>query len=87
MSSIIDTAFQSLFYGEGSWFGLLLMMALLIGLATKIKYAGALCLPVCVFMFLNYNTYTLPWHGIIILLTGIYSIFMTGIQIKNRGGD
>ena len=85
MTSLIDQAFESLFYGAGSWLGLLLFVVLIISISSKVKYSGAILLPVSVFMFLNYTEHELFWHGIVIIFAGIYAIIMTGLQAK--GGE
>jgi len=71
-TSLIDDAFNALFYGEGSWLGLLLMIALIVGLVSKWKLAGGLFIPVSIFMGINYFNHDLGWHGLIMFLVAIF---------------
>jgi len=71
-TSLIFDAFNALFYGEGSWLGLLLMIALIVGLVSKWKLAGGLFIPVSIFMGINYFNHDLGWHGLIMFLVAIF---------------
>jgi hypothetical protein len=71
-ASLVDDAFTALFYGAGSWLGLLLMIALIAGLVSKWKLAGGLFIPVSIFMGINYFNHDLGWHGLIMFLVAIF---------------
>jgi hypothetical protein len=69
---VINEVFNALFYGSGSWFGLLLLLAICLGLLVKWKYSGALLLPITVFLGIEYLDKTLIWHTIIMWITAIF---------------
>jgi hypothetical protein len=54
--SDIELVFTELFYGSGIWLGLLIILSIVVALSYKSRYAGALCLPVTVFMGIDYIT-------------------------------
>jgi predicted membrane-bound dolichyl-phosphate-mannose-protein mannosyltransferase len=70
----IDDVFNALFFGAGSWLGLLLFISIIIGLLYKTKYSGALLLPIAVFLGISYLDASLPWHAVIMLFTSIFII-------------
>lgn len=71
---VVDEAFESLFFGTGSWLGLLLFLSILIGLLLKWKYTGVLILPVTVFLGLEYLGKDMGWHTIIMFFTGVFTM-------------
>jgi len=74
---VINEVFNALFYGSGSWFGVLLLLAICLGLLIKWKYSGALLLPITVFLGIEYLGHDLIWHTIILWLTAVFIlIFM-----------
>jgi hypothetical protein len=74
LSSIADV-FTELFYGAGAWLGILLFLAIIIGLAFANKYVGVLMLPVCIFLAINYLAYpTLLWHAAIMFICAIFIV-------------
>jgi len=84
MSNDVAVAFQELFYGEGIWLGILLILAIVIGLTMKNKYATVLCLPVTVFMGINYlqnGTGNQLWGAIIMFCA---TIFLVVQLMRNR---
>jgi hypothetical protein len=72
--SEIAIAFDELFYGSGMWLGLLLLIAIIIGISLKAKWAGIITLPATVFMGINYLTEGLMWHAILMVLTGVFIV-------------
>ena len=75
--SEIELAFDELFYGSGMWLGLLLLIAIVIAISLKTKYAGIITLPATVFIAINYFTEEFYWGGILMLLTGVFVIYTT----------
>lgn len=73
MSSISE-AFTELFFGSGSWLGLLLLLAIIITLSIKTRYAGVLMLPVSIFLAIDYITNELLWYSLIMFFTSIFVI-------------
>ena len=70
--SAIDEAFNALFFGAGSWLGILLFLSIIIGLLLKWKYTGALLLPITIFLALEYLAYDMAWESIIMLCTSVF---------------
>lgn len=76
MSSDVSIAFTELFYGSGSWLGLLLLLAIIIGLSVKSRFAGLLMIPVCIFLGISYLSYpSLMWNGLIMFFASVFIIF------------
>lgn len=73
----IEDVFIALFFGAGSWLGLLIYLAIIIGLLTKIEYAGALLLPVTIFLGIAYIEYDLAWHAIVMLFLSVFIVIYT----------
>lgn len=73
--SDVEQAFTELFYGSGSWLGLLLLLAIIMVLATSKKYLGLVMIPVTVFLGISYLSYSeLMWHSIIMFLSSIFIV-------------
>jgi len=79
-----DEAFTALFFGNGSWLGLLLLLAIMIGLLLKSEYTGALLLPIAVFLGLEYVAQDMGWHAIIMFF---FSVFMLIYMMKKIKRD
>ena len=71
---VVDEAFEALFFGSGSWLGILLFLSILIGLLLKWKYTGVLILPITIFLGIEYLTYDMGWEAIIMFLTSIFTL-------------
>jgi len=72
---VVDEAFESLFFGAGSWLGLLLFLILITGLLFKWKSIGVLLLPVTVFFGIEYLNKGLKWQSMIMFLSSILILF------------
>lgn len=72
IAEAINGVFSSLFYGTGSWLGILLLLSIITGLLLKWKYTGALLLPITVFLALDYLSKDLGWHTMIMFLTSTF---------------
>ena len=72
--SAIDDVFTALFYGTGSWLGLLLFITLILGITFAWKYGGLLMMPVSIFLGLLYLDNSLGWHGLIMVLVAIFIV-------------
>lgn len=73
--STIAEVFEELFYGSGMWLGILLILAMVIGISLKTRYSGVLMLPVCIFMGINYisnGTGNQLWGAIIMFFAGTF---------------
>lgn len=81
----MSAIFTELFYGAGAWLGLLLYLAIIIGLTLKTKYAGVLMLPVSIFLGISYLSYpALTWNAVIMFFS---AIFIVANLAKNRKGE
>jgi len=72
--SSIALVLDELFYGSGSWLGILLLLILIIGISLKEKYAGLLMLPVTVFIGLDYLSENMLWHMIIMFTASAFVV-------------
>ena len=52
---VIDDVFQALLYGEGFWIAFVLIMAICLIVANRIKFSGAIFAIVLVFLAVSYN--------------------------------
>ena len=82
-SDIVNQAFQSLFYGDGSWLGIILLLSLCLGLVLKWKYAGVLFLPINLFIGIDYLNRNMAWHAIIMFFA---TVFILIFMIKTSKG-
>jgi Na+(H+)/acetate symporter ActP len=78
--TVIALAFNELFYGAGSWLGLLLLIAMVTGISAKVKYGGVLMFPVCLFLGMNYLTYNLMWNALIMFFLAVFIAIMTALH-------
>lgn len=74
--------FETLFYGSGTWLGLLLLLAIMIGLLLKWKYTGVLILPITIFLGIEYMDRDLGWQSIIMFLTSIFVLLYLVKELK-----
>jgi len=84
--SAIDDVFTALFFGTGSWLGLLLFITLILGVTFAWKYGGLLMMPVSVFLAINYLDNDLGWHGLIMVLVAIF-IIGSMVYAEKKGKD
>ncbi|MDH7607711.1 MAG: hypothetical protein QHH12_08180 [Candidatus Bathyarchaeota archaeon] len=85
MNEIVDAingAFEALFFGTGSWLGLLLLLSICVGLLTMWKWSGILLLPVTIFLGIEYLNRDMAWHAMIIFFTSIFILFFMVKQYK-----
>lgn len=80
--SDMNSVFDALFFGNGSWLGILLIIMFSVGLTFAFKYVGLLMLPVTFFMAIEYFNEALGWHGLIMILTSIFVIIHVAIESK-----
>ena len=81
--SLVDDAFTSLFYGEGAYFGLILLTIMMVGFAAKWKYAGAVFFPIAVVLAIEYLTRNLIWCSIVMMFNCVFIILL----IWKKGGE
>ncbi len=68
----VEIAFDELFFGSGSWLGLLLLLTIIILLSAQSKFVGGLMIPVSVFIGISYLSYpSLMWNALIMFLCSI----------------
>jgi hypothetical protein len=75
--STIAEVFEELFYGSGMWLGILLILAMVIGISLKTRYSSVLMLPVCIFMGITYitnGTGNQLWGAIIMFFSAIFLV-------------
>ena len=64
--------FTELLFGAGAWIGILLILAIEVGLLLKWKYSGVLLLPVTLLLGIDYLTRNLAWQSIIMFVSAIF---------------
>ena len=77
--SEIEEVFEVLFFGSGSWLGLLLFLTIFLVLMLRWKYASCLLIPIAIFIGLEYLSNDLAWHALTMFMT---TIFMLGYLAK-----
>jgi hypothetical protein len=87
MSDVLDAvnaAFEALFYGSGSWFGILLYLSIVLGLMLKWKYSSVVTIPPTIFIGIGYLTHdpAMPWHALIMWFSSLFLILYMVKQIK-----
>ena len=84
----MDGAFESLFYGEGHFLGLLLFAMIILVMVKKFQWAGmAISFPLILLMFYEYysrlgTTPVLVWNMLITLFLGITLMGLTLVQTR-----
>lgn len=81
--SAIALAFDELFFGAGSWLGLLLLLAMIIGLSTKLKYGGVLMIPVTLGLGIAYLDNLLYWPSLIMFFSLVFIL----VGMARRGKE
>jgi hypothetical protein len=89
-ASIVDAAFESLFYGSGWYFGILLFITFSIGLMKAWKYAGALIIPIIVAFEVTYyqrldTNPEFAWNMFVLLFLVIGIAVYTVTSMKKKG--
>ncbi len=82
--SAVDTAFESLLYGEGSFFGLLILSVLIVGLVLKWRVASVFTLPIAILLAINYLDHSLGWHFMIMVFEASFIIFYIVLEKVRR---
>lgn len=78
----MNSVFNALFFGEGSWLGLMIMLIFIVGLTMTWKYTGVLMLIPTGILATLYLTNGLGWHGFIMIGTEIFLLIYVGMQSK-----
>lgn len=76
--TVVGDAFLELFYGTGTWLGILIFLSIIIALMLKWKYSGLLLLPVTVFIGLDYLENDLIWQSVMMFISSMFIIIYMG---------
>lgn len=68
--------FNELLYGSGAWLGILIILSLMVGVTAKIKEAGAVMVPIGVYLAIDYITKALYWNSIIMIFTVCFVVYV-----------
>lgn len=82
MPNIVDQAFQSLFYGAGSWLGILILLTISLALLLKWKYSAPILMVVMLSFGIDYLDQSLPWHATIMFFSVIFSFAYLVKEVK-----
>lgn len=85
VTTAINELFTALFYGSGSWLGLLLFIMFILGITLKFPKAGLLMLPVAVFLGVTYLENDLGWQAIIMWLASVFILLDIAYTLHKRG--
>ena len=69
-----DGLFTSVLFGTGSLIGLIVVVAIIIGLYLRWKETAIIAIPVCFLLGLEYLTNNLPYHFGIMILTASFIV-------------
>ena len=69
---LVDEAFESLFFGSGSWLGLMLLLILALTMLLKWRPSGVLFMPIMIFLGIDYLTNNLGWEALIMFFSSIF---------------
>ena len=75
---------HELFYGEGKWFGIIVMLAIIIIVCKKAPYAAILFMPITIFLALDYfnkipSDNNFIWAALVMLFASVF-ILLSIIQ-------
>lgn len=82
VESAVNQALEALFFGSGSWLGLILMLGLCFGLQLGFRYLGALLIPIMIFWGLEYIANGLGWQGLIMFIGSIIVMLIMAKQFE-----
>lgn len=88
-SAIVNDAFESLFFGTGAIFGLIIFITLCVGLCFKWKYVGALLLPLIMLFEAEYVSRlnaggNFVWHIFVLVILALFIALKTLDDIRSR---
>jgi len=84
VTTMFNDLFTALFYGSGSWFGLLLVELVIFILVMIYPKSGLLMLPITIFWGISYLDNDLGWHGLIMFLTSVFIMFDLAYSIHKH---
>lgn len=70
----MSAAIDAILYGSFSWFLLVVFIIIAFAAVLMRKALGALMVPVCVLVGLDYLTHDLGWHGLIMFFTSVFLV-------------
>ena len=82
MAGEFNEFFTELFYGSGSWLGLIILLILCLGMVVKWRYSGALFLPVMLFLGIDYLTNDLGWQALIMFFGSVFIVVFMVKEMK-----
>jgi hypothetical protein len=82
MAGEFEDFFTQLFFGSGSWLGLILIIMLLLLLRLANKYSVILSFPICLLIGFEYLTNDLGWHALIIWLSAVVMLITTAKDLS-----
>lgn len=78
----MNSVFEALFFGDGSWLGLLLMLMFIVGLTMAWKHVGVLMMLVAGMFGVVYLTEGLGLHGVIMIITAIFILIHVTMESR-----
>lgn len=89
MSGEFKEFFEELFFGSGSWLGLIIIIAIIVLVTAKEKFSGVIFLPITVLLSIHYfqnvsASNDFMWSGVLMLIVTIYCLVMVSWGVKER---
>jgi hypothetical protein len=74
--------FTALFFGEGSWLGLLIFIGFFTLLMVKWKYSATLFIPISIFIGIEYLNNELGWQALIMFFDALFMLVFLIKDVK-----
>ena len=90
---VVETAgeftefFNELLFGTGAWLGAIIIAAVVLLVTFRVRYSGAVFMPICVFLGMQYlgtvnPQSNLTWIGVLMFVLAIYCLGMLMRDVK-----
>lgn len=77
-----EAVFQELMFGTGAWFGLLLVLSLVVVMVYSFKRVGVLFFPMTLLLGVMYLNNSLPWHSLIMFISTAFILLNLAKDLK-----
>ena len=69
-----NALWESLFFGNGSWLGILIIISIIVALLIKYRYVAVLTMPITILWGIEFLNRDLGWQALIMFLTTIFTV-------------
>lgn len=74
MSAEIGVVFTEILFGSGAWIGLILLLTISLAMVLRWKATAVLFMPITLLLGIEYLTYELTFHAMILFFTTIFMV-------------